>query len=115
MLRLLSDENFDHRVLRVPLARQPGLDLVRVQDVGLMQTPDPDILTWCAVENRILVTHDRDTIAGFASDRVSRGEPMPGVFVVSRQMPIGRAIEELELRAVCGEMDEWRDLVSFIS
>ena len=35
MLRLLSDENFDGKIIRGLFLRQPNLDLVRVQDVGL--------------------------------------------------------------------------------
>ena len=35
MLRLLADENFNGDVLRALLLRQPDLDIVRVQDVGL--------------------------------------------------------------------------------
>lgn len=52
----------------------PKLDVVRVQDVGLIETPDPTILAWAAAEGRILLTHDRDTVPGFAYDRV-RGHP----------------------------------------
>jgi hypothetical protein len=37
------------------------LDVVRVQDVGLAETPDPVILAWAAGEERILLTHDRET------------------------------------------------------
>ena len=44
MLRLVSDENFNGDIVRGLFRRQPGLGLVRVQDVGLVQTPDTDIL-----------------------------------------------------------------------
>ena len=43
MMRLVSDENFNGDTVRGMLRRRPDLELVRVQDVGLMQTPDPDI------------------------------------------------------------------------
>jgi hypothetical protein len=43
MLRLVSDENFNGDIVRGLFRRHPGLELVRVQDVGLTQTPDPDI------------------------------------------------------------------------
>jgi predicted nuclease of predicted toxin-antitoxin system len=62
VLRLLSDENFNGDILRGLYRRCAGLDNVRVQDVGLRSTPDPDILAWAAREDRILLTHDRDTI-----------------------------------------------------
>lgn len=62
MLKLLSDENFNADILRGIFRQRPGLDLVRVQDVGLNNKPDTDILAWAAVEGRILLTYDRDTI-----------------------------------------------------
>jgi predicted nuclease of predicted toxin-antitoxin system len=58
MLRLLADENFNGDVVRALLLRQPDLDVVRVQDVGLAGTADPDILAWAAVNDRIILTHD---------------------------------------------------------
>ena len=46
MLRLLADENFNGDIVRALLLRQPDLDIVRVQDVGLAGVVDPDILAW---------------------------------------------------------------------
>jgi predicted nuclease of predicted toxin-antitoxin system len=95
MLRYLTDEDFDGRLTSGLRARVPGLDLVRAQDVGLMQTPDPDILAWAAAAGRIVLTHDRHTMTGFARARVSAGEPMPGLFVVDRQASLGRTLGDL--------------------
>lgn len=111
MIRLLTDENFDGDILRGLVRRMPSLDIVRVQDVGLVETPDPTILTWAAAEERILLTHDRDTVPGFAYDRVRSGQPMPGVFLVSDQMPRGQAIEELLLAIECHTPDDCKDMV----
>ena len=52
MLRLLSDENFNGDIIRGLFLRQPDLDLVRVQDVGLQELDDPTILAWAADNNR---------------------------------------------------------------
>src|SRR2546428_359487 len=69
MLRLATDANFNGRVHKGLLRRAPDLDIVRVEDVGLRTAADPDILAWTASENRILLTHDRDTMPGFAYER----------------------------------------------
>ena len=45
MIKLVTDENFDGDLLRGLVRRLPELDVVRVQDVGLAQTPDPNILS----------------------------------------------------------------------
>ena len=44
MLRLLSDECFEGKVVRGLRRLRPDLDLVRVQDVGLMGVQDPGVL-----------------------------------------------------------------------
>lgn len=48
MLKWLADENFDNTVVRGLLRRNPNIDIVRVQDVGLSGEHDPTILTWAA-------------------------------------------------------------------
>jgi len=111
VIRLLTDENGDGDILRGLVRRMPDLDVVRVQDVGLAETPDPTILAWAAAEERILITHDRDTVPGFAFNRVRSGQPMPGVFLVSDQMPRGQAVDELLLAIECLTADECKDLV----
>jgi hypothetical protein len=40
---LLLDEDFDNDILRGVLRKRPGVDVVRVQDVGLIGAPDPDV------------------------------------------------------------------------
>jgi predicted nuclease of predicted toxin-antitoxin system len=95
VIKLATDENFGGDILRGLLRRQPGLDVVRVQDTELAEARDPVILAWAAAEERVLLTHDRDTIPNFALDRIRSGEPVPGVFLVSDRMPKGQAVEEL--------------------
>lgn len=115
MLRLVTEANFNGRVYKGVLRRIPDLDIVRVEDVGLRTAVDPDILAWAASEDRILLTHDRDTIPGFAYERVNAGLPMPGVFVIrNRQKQIGQMIEDILIPVYCSEQHEWRDQVQFL-
>jgi predicted nuclease of predicted toxin-antitoxin system len=113
VLKQVSDENFNGDILRGLYRRRPDLDVVRVQDVGLSATPDPDVLAWAAVEGRILLTHDRDTMPNFAYDRVRAGQPLPGVLLVSDLMPVGQAIDEILLAVECLTPAECKDLVRF--
>jgi hypothetical protein len=114
MVRLLADENFNNDILRGLRRRNPEIDIVRVQDVGLARADDPTVLAWAAAEGRIVVTHDRRTLATFAYDRVRAGLPMPGVIEVSRYLPIGQAIEELLLLVVATRDDEWDGQVRYL-
>lgn len=87
MLRLLSDEDVPGEIVRGLRQQCPGIDVVRVQEVGLMQTPDPDILAWAAREGRAVFSRDRETMIGHAYDRVARGLAMPGLFILPQQLP----------------------------
>ncbi len=111
MLRLLIDENVNHRILRGLKLILPNIDYVIAQDVIPTGTEDPDLLSWAAEQNRILVTHDLKTIPQFAYNRVEVGEFMPGVIAFSKSLPIGQAIEELAAIIECSEQEEWENQV----
>jgi len=113
-LRFLADENFNHSIIRGLLLRSPTLDIVRVQDIGLSGANDPDILARAARENRVLLTHDVNTITHYAFERIEAGEPMPGVFEVRRGVSIGQVIDDLLLIAECSEEGEWEGQVRYL-
>ena len=114
MLRLAADENFNGDIVRGILRRNPKLDIVRVQDVGLSGADDPSVLQWAADQGRIVVTHDISTLAEHAFDRIAAGQPMPGVFEVTSVAPIGQAIDDLILVAECSLEGEWEGQVRFL-
>jgi len=62
-MKLAADENFDNRILRGLLRRQPDLDVIRIQDTVVAGADDPAVLAWAAREGRILLTHDERTIS----------------------------------------------------
>ena len=80
---------------------------------GLAGSPDPVILAWAASEERIPLTHDRDTMPNFVYVRVRAGEPMPGVFLVSNRMPKGQAFEELFWAVHCLPAEECEDQIKY--
>jgi predicted nuclease of predicted toxin-antitoxin system len=107
MLRMVSDADFNGTLYRALFRELSDLDLIRVQDVGLRTAEDPDILAWAASEGRILITHDRETMPGFAYERVQTGLAMPGVFVIrNRPSQIGQMVREILLVAVCSSQEE---------
>ena len=114
MLRLAADENFNNDILDGLLARNPTLNIVRIQDVGLSGAEDPVVLDWAAREGRILLTHDIKTMPPYAYQRVAAGQPMPGVVEVSSTGSIGRAIEDLLIFADCSRDGEWEGRVIFL-
>jgi hypothetical protein len=110
-IQLLVDEDFDNTILRGVLRRRPGLDIVRVQDVGLAGADDPDVLQWAASAGRVLLSHDVNTMKTHAYARVTAGLPMPGVFAVAQHLSISVAIDEIILLCECSLPGEWEGQV----
>ena len=115
MPRLLADENFHGDIVRGLLRRDSALDIVRVQDTDLYQANDPAVLEWAAHENRILLTHDVQTMTKHAYARVQAGLPMFGVIVVRDDLPVGQAIEELFVVLLASSAEEHVNRIIFIS
>ena len=107
MLRLLIDESVDGDITRGLLRRQPDLDSLGAQDCGLRTAADQVILEQAARDGRVVVTQDLDTMIGYAYTRVRLGQVMPGLFVVSQNVPIGDAIEAILLVAIGSDEGEW--------
>jgi len=113
-LRWLADENFNNDIVRGVRRRNPTVDIVRVQDVGLRGIDDDALLTWAAEQQRVLLTHDVSTITGYAYRRVATGERMPGVFEVSREVAIRQAIDDIVFLTECSSPGEWEGQVRYL-
>ena len=114
MMRFLADENFNGRVLRGIRREHPDLDIVRVQDTVVYQAADPKVLEWAAQEGRILLTHDIETMVGFANERITAGLPMPGVIAARHTLPIGLVIDEILTIIGASEAGDWENIVMFL-
>jgi hypothetical protein len=114
MLRFLADEDFGNRILRGLLRRLPELDVIRVQDIGLREEPDPVVLEWAAAQDRIVLTYDVNTMPAHAYARLDAGLSIAGVCVVAQSAPIGPTIEELLLIAQCCVRADWENQVRYL-
>ena len=114
MLRLASDADVHGDIIRGLRRRQPEIDLVRAQDALPEGTPDPAVLAWAAAENRVLISNDRNTMIGFAYQRVAAGDPLSGLIATTNKQPIGSAIDDILLIAECMTEEEIKNLVIFL-
>lgn len=114
MLRLLADENFNGRILRALQRQFPDLDVVRVQDTSLYGTDDQTLLQFAADENRVVLTHDIETLVGYAWERVRSSMAMPGVIVALTDRPIGQVIGDLEILLLASQPEEITAQILFL-
>lgn len=112
--RFLADADLHRAIVAGLVARNPALDIVRAQDVGLTTTPDPIILAWAAERGRIVVTHDINTMTHFAYERIRAGLACPGVIVAPQTAPVGRMIDDLLIVADASLPDEWDGQVRYL-
>lgn len=114
MIRFLLDENFNGKIARGLRAREPHIDMIRVQDTEMYSADDPAVLEWAAREGRILLTHDLDTMTRYASARIAQGLPMAGVICVRDTLPVGQVIDDLLAIWGASEATEWETRVDFL-
>jgi hypothetical protein len=113
VIAFLVDQNFNEHIVDGLTRRNMALDFVHVRDIGLAAAPDTAILEWAASQGRVLLTHDRKTIPQLAYARVAASASMPGVFLVSDNMPTGQAIDEMQIAVDCLSPDECKHIVRY--
>lgn len=108
------------RALFTGLRREdPGIDVVRVQQVGLREASDPEILALAASEERIVVTKDKATMRDSAGQRMKQGERMSGLLVVRPSYlrglsGLGPVIAELCRVNASSDASDWENVIRFI-
>ena len=115
--RFLTDMNFNRRIVTGLRRRVPGIDVVTVQELGLHETPDPDLLAAAKAHDRILLTHDINTMPKYFDAFLASlpaDEHSPGVMLIAQAVPIGVAIEELYAIWSCSGHEEWRNRFTYL-
>lgn len=107
MWRVLLDQNFDHRILDGLLKRVPQLDYLTAHQAGWSQLSDPDLLIEAAKAQRVLLTHDLQTMPRHIADVMISGHDIAGVFIVPSSLTLAQAIDELELIVTGSEQADW--------
>jgi hypothetical protein len=89
------------------------VDILDARQGGVGGVPDPDVLRIAAESARILISHDRRTMpAHFERFREERSSP--GVIIVSQDLDIGIAIEDLLLIWAATDAEEWVEQIGFV-
>lgn len=114
MIRLLTDENFNERIIRGLRSRSTEVDCLMVKQAGLRGWPDPELLRWAARENRTILSHDVQTMIGHAKKLIEQNEPMGGLIIVPKKLRISRAIKDLELLVECYPQFEMRNQIKYV-
>lgn len=113
----LTDANLNLHIVAGLRRRQPTINILTAQDIGLLKTPDPEVLAVAKAEDRILLTHDRANMPGHLNDLLlglPADEHSPGVMSVEQALPIGLAIDAILFVWMASTHEEWRGQFTYL-
>ena len=74
---------------------------------------DPDVLALAAGMNRVLVSHDFETMPGHFYQFLERSAS-PGLILTPQPRPVGQAVEDLRIVWTCLEREEFLNRVLYL-
>lgn len=115
-IRYLLDENIPPRIVLGLKRLSPQIDVLRVGDLGapVLETKDPEILHYCELNQRLLVTKDRASMPGHLEQHWADNRHLWGILWVRPQAPTGLLIQELHFVWEASEAEEWLDTIDWI-
>ena len=114
-VRFLADEDLDADIIQGLRTREPAMDILDVKTAGLQGMGDPALLELAAQQDRVLITHDRNTMTRHSRDRLDAGKPTARVLILPQQSAaIGEIIESLLLVWAASEAEEWRNQIVYL-
>lgn len=111
--RFIADADLNHRIVVGLRRREPCLDFLGARDGGVIGLPDPEVIDIASGANRILVSHDFKTMPGHFAMYISE-RSSSGVLLISQDVSIGNAIEELVLFWLRTDASDWVDRLGYL-
>ena len=96
-IRFQADADLKHAIVAGVWRRAATVDFRRAESVRLAGLADPAVLAAAAEDNRVLVSHDVNTMEGHFREFIKH-QTSPGlVLIPQKRISIGEAIENLLL------------------
>ena len=105
-VRYQADADLNEEIVTGVLRRAPLIDFQTAHEAQLANLPDPDVLARAAHEGRILITHDRRTMPTHFG-RFIENQESPGLIVISQNIDLLSAIEDLILIWTASEAEDY--------
>jgi hypothetical protein len=112
-IKYQADADFNHTIIAAVQRREPAIDFQTADEARLRGRPDPEVLARAAQEGRILVSHDHHTMPVHFATFVTT-QPSPGVFLLSQDVSIRTAVEELVVIWAASEAEEWVNTLQYL-
>ena len=86
MIRFMADADLNASIVGGCRRREPAIDFLSANDACLEAVSDPDVLALAASDDRILVSHDFQTMPRHFADFL-QARASPGLILVPQYMP----------------------------
>jgi len=115
-VRFLVDESLRLSLVAALRRAEPAMDVWRVGQAGMpaFGSPDPELLTFCDREKRLLVSLDRASMPDHVAAQVAAGRSTWGVLLVTRRCSFRQLLDDLVLIWSATEAEEWRDVIHYL-
>ena len=111
--RFQADEDLNQRIVLGLRRREAAIDFRDAHDGLVIGASDATVLRLAAEAGRILVSHDRKTMPANLA-RFVESYSSPGVIIVSQELDLGAAIEDLLIIWAASDTEEWRNQLGFV-
>ena len=112
--RFQADNDLRNSIRTGVLRNEPSIDFQSAQAARLDGLPDPEVLRLAMVQDRVLISHDENSMPGHFHDFVAGGSRCPGLLMVPQGVPVGRVIESILLVWIASEANEWVDRIAWL-
>ena len=111
--RFQADADFNHKIVAGLRPREPAVDILSAHAGCVIGVSDPEVLAIAAESSRILLSRDRKTMPSYFT-RFRETRLSPGVIIVSQDLDIGAAIEDLLSVWEATDAEEWTGRIGFV-
>lgn len=111
--RFIADADLNNRIVTGIRRYAVGIEFWTADEGGTQGLDDPSVLAIAATANRILVSHDSNTMTGHFYHFVAV-ENSPGLIIVPQDLDPGEAIEDLQLIWEASEAEEYRNYITWL-
>lgn len=112
-LRFQADADFNQKIVKATLRREPLIDFQSARSAGLEGIKDPEVLLLAAQQGRLLVSHDQTTMPQHFADFIST-QTSAGVLIVPKALTISEVVEDLILIWVAETPQDWVNRICFL-
>jgi len=112
-IKFQADTDFNHTIIYALQRREPAIEFRTADEAKIRGLSDPEVLAAAARDGRILVSHDHQTMPVHFANFIAT-QQSPGVFLLSQDLLLRIAVEELLMIWEASEAEEWSNTLQYL-